>query len=207
MAFDDAPHNKEDLYNQRENSGDNVKKTDLIGIVCREYQLLHVSRTKIDVDGIDSTEKILQLLNNNPYLAEIRAILIDSPTLAGFNILNPFLIYDQAKIPVILIPDRKPQADITSVYEKIFPDRLEQIKILKDLPLFQELKVSLQTNLNINTSIYFHSIGIDNVDVIPLLKHLALYTGIPEPLRLAHIIASSYKEISNNQREENNDKE
>ena len=94
MAFDDSPHLKSDLAHFNQNSNNNPK-IPLIGVVCRGIQLLHVSTGIIQVDGIDSTQEILRMYGINPYKNEIRLFMIDSPTLGGFNLPNPFEIYEK----------------------------------------------------------------------------------------------------------------
>jgi len=191
MAFDDSPHLKSDLahFNQNSDKNSNIS---LIGVVCRGIQLLNVSKGSIQVDGTDSTKEILKMYALNPYKDEIRLILIDSPTLGGFNPPNPFEIYERNKIPIILLPDEKPKSVISEVYSKVFPEREEQIEFLKKLPKLESFTVSINQDLNISREIFFHTIGINKNEIIDLLNFLSEFSAIPEPLRLAHIIASSY---------------
>ena len=191
MAFDDSPHLKSDLthFNNKSNS---ITKISLIGVVCRGIQLLHVSKGIIQVDGTDSTQEILKMYESNPYKNEIRLIMIDSPTLGGFNLPNPFEIYEKTKIPIILLPDKKPKTLMSAIYSKVFPEREEQIKFLKKLPKLESLIVSINQDPKISREIFFHTIGITKNEIIDLLNHLSEFSAIPEPLRLAHIVASSH---------------
>ena len=191
MAFDDGPHLKTDLAHFNQNSKSNTKIS-LIGVVCRGTQLLNVSKGIIQVDGTDSTKEIFKMYESNPYKNEIRLIMIDSPTLGGFNPPNPFEIYDKTKIPIILLPDKKPKSMISEVYSKVFPEREEEIEFLKKLPKLESLTVSINQDPNISREIFFHTIGINKNEIIDLLNYLSEFSAIPEPLRLAHIIASSY---------------
>ncbi|MHA1900956.1 MAG: endonuclease dU [Promethearchaeota archaeon] len=191
MAFDDAPHLKSDLahFNQK---SDDIHKVSLIGVVCRGIQLLNVSIGSIHVDGLDSTQEILKMYKENPYNNEIRLIMIDSPTLGGFNTPNPFEIHEKTQIPIILLPDRKPKTKINEIYGNIFPERYEQIEMLKKLPELESLTVSINQDPKISREIFFHAIGITKSEIIDLLNYLSEFSAIPEPLRLAHIVASSY---------------
>jgi len=191
MAFDDGVHSKFDLakYNKKSN----IKpKATLVGVTTRGIQLLHVSYGNIEIDGTNSTQEVLRLYKENPYMNEIRLIMIDSPTLGGFNPPNPFELFEKTKIPIILLPDKKPKSVISEVYSKVFPEREEQIEVLKKLPPLESLMVSINQDPNISREIFFHVIGITKKEIVDLLNHLSEFSAIPEPLRLAHIIASSY---------------
>lgn len=195
IAFDDGPHLKENLYHHHDNSAasnheQEHSNTSLIGVVCRGIQLLHVSESTIEVDGINATEQVLALIQNNPFLLELRLILIDSPTLGGFNPPNPFTIYEKTHIPLLLIPDRKPKSHIANVYQEVFPQRHEQIAFLEKLPDLTKFSIITNKDPNISGEIYFHAIGIEPRDVHEILEYLTHFSLVPEPLRLAHLIAS-----------------
>jgi uncharacterized protein len=189
IGIDDAPHIKKDLNKNRDPSTP-MREIPIIGVVCRGLQLIHVSQSKIHVDGKDSTKVIIDLFLKNPYKNEIRLIMIDSPTLGGFNPVNPFEINSQTEIPVILIPDSSPKEPMFKIYEKIFPDRREEIKWLKNLPPIEKIKLNVNANPSIQREIFFHAIGINREEIIELLQNLCHYSATPEPLRLAHLIAS-----------------
>ena len=194
MAFDDGQHSKEDLA-KYSSKLDIVPKTPLVGVTSQGIQLLHVSFGNIEIDGTDSTEEIIRLYEENPYKNEIRLIMIDSPTLGGFNPPNPFEIFERTKIPLILLPDKKPKSVISEVYGKVFPEREDVIKILKNLPKLESLNVSINQDSKISREIFFHLIGITKNEIVDLLNYLSEFSAIPEPLRLAHIIASSKVKI------------
>ncbi len=195
MAFDDSPHNREDLNHYRKQKeklkdAHGPAHVDLIGVVFRGHQLLYCTQDKIEVDGLDSTNKIIDQVLNCPYLNEIRLILIDSPTLGGFNVVDSQLIYEKTKIPVLLLPDEKPKERMVNVYKKIFPQRKEQISWLASLPVLKSAVVKVNQNPVVEKRIYFHAVGIKTNEVKGLLNYLCEYSTIPEPLRTAHIIAS-----------------
>jgi endonuclease V-like protein UPF0215 family len=177
VAFDDGPQSH--------------PITPLVGVTCKGLQLLHVSYNFITVDGIDATEKLAAQLKANPYLTEVRLIMINSPTLGGFNPPNPFEIFESFQIPLVLIPESKPTSAIHAVYAQVFPDRLHQIDFLRKLPKLEQITLQQKQAPHKEHSLFLHCIGISKTDLIPVLQFLCEYSSIPEPLRLAHIIASS----------------
>jgi endonuclease V-like protein UPF0215 family len=191
LAIDDGPHRREDLLHYRLQQN-NLKSTfiPLVAVACKGLQLVHVSRTHVEVDGLDSTEKIIDLFHNNPFRLEIRLIMIDSPTVAGFNIVDPEKIFRETETPVLLLPDSPPNGAIHDVYSHVFPNRTAQIDVLKRLPHLESMEISIKTDPHIHGTIYFHIIGATKEEIRPVLIYLAEYSLIPEPLRLAHVIAS-----------------
>ncbi len=191
LAFDDGPHKHEDLLHLSNDPDYLPRSVPLIGVFCHGTQLIHVFQSTIAVDGTDATSQILKVYHTHPFRPEIRLILIDSPTLAGFNPPNPFDIHSQTGIPVVLIPSSEPKSHIAEVYAKAFPNRIETIAFLQQLPPLDSLLVTINTDPNTSRMIYFHAIGTTKDELLEVLHHLSLYSAIPEPLRLAHIIASS----------------
>ena len=47
-----------------------------------------VLRTYIDGDGIDATEKIVEMVNNSRNLDQLGVIMLDGITFGGFNLVN-----------------------------------------------------------------------------------------------------------------------
>ncbi|WP_457557333.1 endonuclease dU [Candidatus Harpocratesius sp.] len=194
LAFDDGKHEKTDLLRYRKNEVNQksakLHRTDLIGVVTKGLQLMHVSNSRITVDGDDATTQMLSIFEQNPFRNEIQIILIDSPTVAGFNIPDPFIIHEMSQIPVLLIPSNPPTHIIAEVFENIFPDRKEDLSILKNLPPLEKIEVSVNISPTIKKKLCFHPIGISKEEVIDLLNFLTHFSAVPEPLRLAHLIAS-----------------
>ncbi|TFH27013.1 MAG: DUF99 family protein [Promethearchaeota archaeon] len=193
LAFDDGMHEKADLYHSRPHDPHSIpslKKTSLIGVITKGLQLLHVTRSCIEIDGRDATDCILEVYNHNPHHHEIQAILIDSPTMGGFNIPDVFAIHQRTNLPVILIPSHPPTQSIVAVYRSVFPDREHEIQILTKLPPISSIEVRVNCTPEITKLLYFHAIGVEFSDIVEFLQYTTHFSAIPEPLRLAHLIAS-----------------
>ncbi len=193
LAFDDGMHEKADLYHSRPHDHYAIstpKTTSLVGVITKGLQLLHVTRSNIEIDGRDATNRILEVYDQNPHHQEIQAILIDSPTMGGFNIPDVFLIHQRTNLPVILIPSNPPTQSIVTVYQSLFPDRDKEIKILSKLPPISSIEVCVNVTPEITKLLYFHAIGIESPDIVEFLQYTTHFSAIPEPLRLAHLIAS-----------------
>ncbi len=163
----------------------------VIGVVFRGgYWLDGVLHTKIAVDGFDSTEKIISMITSSPHYKQLRVIILNGVTFAGFNIVNLKTLNAATKLPVITVTREKPDL------EKIH-------KALKNLSKSQE---RWNTILNAGEpfevptrrgkkKIYMQVAGISRDDAQQILRLTSTRSNIPEALRVAHLIASGVVSI------------
>ena len=163
----------------------------VIGVVFRGgYWLDGVLHTKIAVDGFDATEKIVSMITSSPHYKQLRVIMLNGVTFAGFNIVNIKTLNATTKLPVITVTREKPDL------EKIH-------KALKNLPKSQE---RWNTILNAGApfevptrsgkkKIYMQVAGISRDDAQKILRLTSTRSNIPEALRVAHLIASGIVSI------------
>ena len=163
----------------------------IIGVVFRGgYWLDGVMHTKIAVDGFDSTEKIVAMITSSPHYKQLRVIMLNGVTFAGFNIVDVKALNAGTKLPVMTVTREK-------------PDLAKIRKALKNLPKSQE---RWNTILNAGEpfevptrrgkkKIYMQVIGISRDDAQKILRLTSTRSNIPEALRVAHLIASGVVSI------------
>ena len=82
---------------------------DVIGVVYRGgYWLDGVMRTRIDIDGMDATEKIGNMIIGSSHYGQLRVIMLDGITFAGFNVVDMSRLLNITKLPVIAVTRDKP---------------------------------------------------------------------------------------------------
>jgi len=80
---------------------------DVVGVVFRGgYWLDGVMRTEVEVDGLDATEKIASMVMTSPHYQQLRIIMLNGITFAGFNIVDIKELYSKTELPVIAITRR-----------------------------------------------------------------------------------------------------
>ena len=163
----------------------------VIGVVFRGgYWLDGVMHTKIAVDGFDATHKITSMITSSPHYKQLRVIMLNGVTFAGFNIVNIKTLNATTKLPVITVTRKKPNL------EKIH-------KALKNLPKSQERwntilntgEVSEVPTRSGKKKIYIQVAGISRDDAQKILRLTSTRSNIPEALRVAHLIASGIVSI------------
>jgi Uncharacterized conserved protein len=113
-------------------------------------------------------------------LNERKAELILSAgiTFGGFNIIDFVEIYEKLGIPSLIILEQLP--NMQEVYDaliKHFPDYEIRIKIINKFPPIKSYK-----------DIFFEAIGISEDEAIKIINSTRIFSRMPEPLRIAHLL-------------------
>lgn len=172
MGVDDSPFKFDD------------KKTLVAAVVVRAPAYVEsVLKTEVDVDGIDSTEKIIEMIERCRHKDQLKAIMIDGASLGGFNVIDVEKIYSESNIPIITITRDHPDFDaMKQALMDHFKDWEFRWAILSKGEL-SEVKTT-------HTPIYMKTIGITKDEAVELIKLSTVRGVLPEPIRLAHLIAS-----------------
>ena len=67
--------------------------------------------TEIAVDGFDATQKISTMITSSPHYRQLRVIMLNGITFAGFNIVDVKALNAATKLPVITVTREKPNLD------------------------------------------------------------------------------------------------
>ncbi|MFH1917182.1 MAG: DUF99 family protein [Nanoarchaeota archaeon] len=155
------------------------KEALIVGTVFRGGQYLDgILTTRVSIDGFDATYNIIQMIKKSKWKSQIRAIMLDGIAVAGFNVINIKNLHKETGIPVIVIIRQYPD------YEGMF-------RALKKLGMNEKIKLieTIEKPEKVNT-IYIQREGISIREALALLKITCTHAKIPEPVRIAHIIAS-----------------
>ena len=155
----------------------------MIGVVFRGADWLEcVLSTKITRDGFDATERIVELAKKTKHYDQIRVIVLDGITYAGFNVVDIHTLYEKTNLPVIVVMDSLPD--------------FEQIQIaLQNLEHPEERWNLIQRAGEVfevagNDCTYIQLCGIDLSSAREIIRLTSIHSRIPEPLRVAHLIAT-----------------
>lgn len=174
LGIDDAPFS----FKSRE-------KIPLIGTVFRGGDYIEgVLKTEITVDGDDATDRISEMVNTSRHKQQIRVIMLDGITVGGFNIVDLKELFDNTGIPIIVVTRKMP--DLASIKKAIenFKDKEEKLKALNSAGEIYKVDVN-------SGRVYIHPWGVDLDDAKKIVKLSVRRGFIPEPIRVAHLIASA----------------
>jgi len=151
----------------------------VVGTIFRGGLFLDgVLSTEVDIDGDDATEKIMDMINKCKFKPQLRCILLDGVAVAGFNIVDIKELNEKTKLPVIVVIRKMPNIEkIKETLAKI--NKEEKIKLID--------KAGSVIPVG---DIFMQSVGLSTEKAKEILKITCTRSLIPEPLRIAHLIAS-----------------
>ena len=158
----------------------------VIGVVFRGgYWLDGVMHTEIAVDGFDATDRIASMVTGSSHYKQLRVIMLNGITFAGFNIVDVKALNAATKLPVITVTREKPDfADIHKALRNL-PDSEKRWEMI--LSAGEPLEVSTRS---LKAKIYMQIAGVSKEDAQKIVRLTSTRSNIPEALRVAHLIAS-----------------
>ena len=178
LGIDDGPFEK---FNNRKN-------VLVVGVVFRGGLYFEgLVSTKVRVDGLNATRKIIDLINKSKFKPQLQAVMFDGISLGGFNVLDVEEIYKKTNIPVIIIMRKKPDFERFFKALKHTSKYKLRKKIIEKAGVIKRVSVA---NKNIRGFVYYQSYGCESSFAEKIINLTTTRSLIPEPLRIAHLIAS-----------------
>jgi endonuclease V-like protein UPF0215 family len=171
LGLDDGPFSRGD------------REVVVVGVVFRGGSFLDgVLSTKVEVDGLDATDKIIGLVNGTKF-RDLRVVMIDGLGFGGFNLVDIGRFYNETKLPIIVVVRDKPDFDeIKSALENL-PYKEERWRLIEKASEVMSVETKPGKKIHMQFS------GIKEEDAREIVKLSATRSLIPEPIRVAHLIA------------------
>ena len=166
IGFDDAPFVRADRSDVA-----------LVGTVCSGTRLDIVVRGSVKRDGWDAADVMAALVREKS-LVHVRAVLLQGITVAGFNVVDVHGLNAALGIPVLVVMRKRPRMALF----------LEAMQALPDFERREALVVAAGPPEPLR-DVWIQRAGLTLAEAERLLENTTLHGNIPEPLRLAHIIA------------------
>lgn len=172
LAVDDAPFRFDS------------ERAMVVGVVMRLPNYLEgVLRSECQVDGDDANLVLERMIAGSRFKRQIKAVLIDGVALGGFNVVDIDALYSAVGIPVVTVTRDPPNLEeIQAALRKHFPDWGRRLELLRRKPLHE-----VDTG---HKPILVSVAGMGLREAEELLRKSMVRGAVPEPLRVAHIIAS-----------------
>lgn len=157
------------------------RKALLVAVLFKGLEIEKVAFRRITVDGLDATDKAVSMLA--PWSFE--AIMLAGVSYAGFNIIDPRVLYEKFQKPIIVVSRTKPDNKaVKHALVRHFMDWERRWEVFANLGPIHEVEV-----LAGEPPLYLEIMGADAEWAVCLMKSLAVCNRVPEPLRVARLIA------------------
>lgn len=152
----------------------------LYGVVCAGTRLEGFVRATVRQDGWNAGPRIAQALGDGKFLAQVHAVLLDGIAVAGLNVVD---------LPWLATVLGRP---CLAVMRKL-PDLQAMRRVIERLPRADERLRRLQVAGPIHSAgpMQFQVAGCAPQVAAELLVRITDRGHVPEPLRLAHLLAGA----------------
>ncbi len=145
-------------------------------------QLDGVLCSKVTKDGMDATDNIINMVRDSKYHEQVRALMLDGVTYAGFNPVDINRLYEETRIPVIVFMRSCPDFEKIKMALEHLQEKEERWEIIR--------RAGRIYRIDGEKPVFIQLCGIEKESAIRLVRMTSTHGNIPEPLRIAHLIAT-----------------
>jgi len=152
----------------------------VVGAILRGNKNLEgVLSCYITKDGDDSTKQLIELVNKSKHRNQLRYMMTNGTSLGGFNLIDINELYRKTRIPVLAVFRKRPNKQ----------------KVERALDNFRDKKIRLERirkagQIYSHRRLYFQMAGLSEREARELIDKTVKIGNLPEPVRIAHLIAS-----------------
>ncbi|MFB6213503.1 MAG: DUF99 family protein [Candidatus Nanohaloarchaea archaeon] len=158
------------------------EETFLTGVVYRGTEFIEdIETVPVAVDGEDATERVIQLFRNCNNPRQIKAVLLDGVSFAGFNIVDFHRFSEEIDRPVVAVTANEPDRED-------FRDTMERTGNVDEV--FDEFADAEEVMLE-DGSCYIQYSGASREKAEQIVRNSIIHGQVPEPIRVAHMIGRS----------------
>jgi endonuclease V-like protein UPF0215 family len=168
IGFDDGPFDK----------WGGSRDVLLVGAVFARTRLDGVVSGRVRRDGRNATAVMARLVQRSQFDEHIRAVLLGGIAVAGFNVVDIRTLSAELARPVVIVARRPPR----------YPAIRRALSHLRDGDRRWSL-IEAAGPMEEAGEVLVQRAGISLADTQAMLKALTIHGKLPEPLRIAHLIA------------------
>ena len=170
VGFDDAPFSR-------------VQRgaVPIVGAVFARTRFDGVLVGAVERDGDDATEEIVRLVRGSRFEEHVQVVLLQGITFAGFNVVDVPLLSEQLRRPVLVVCRKVPDWSRIrlALLDKV-PNGRDKWRRIEQLGPMERIG-----------HVYVQRWGLGLEEAQWLVHLLAVHGHLPEPLRVAHLIAGA----------------
>jgi len=157
------------------------QKALLVCVLLAEVRIEDFRAAVVTVDGLDASEKLVGMLRDLPF----DALMLAGVSFAGFNLVDPVLIFEEFGKPVAIVSRTRPDnLAVRSALFRHFEDWQTRWRVFEKLgPIYEVVSMPSEPPL------YVEVVGADLNWATDLIRAFTVCSRVPEPIRVAKLIA------------------
>jgi len=158
-----------------------IQKALLVCVLLQGTRIEDFRAAPVTVDGLDASEKLVGMLRDLLF----DTIMLAGVSFAGFNLIDPMLIFGEFGKPVVIVSRTRPDnLAVKSALFRHFGDWQTRWRVFEKLgPICEVFSMPSEPPL------YVEVIGADLNWASDLIRAFAVCSRVPEPIRVARLIA------------------
>lgn len=170
IGFDDGPFAKS-------HRGD----VPLVGILCAGTRVDGVLVGHVRRDGANAARSMAAMVKGSQFSAQLHAILLQGVAVGGFNVVDVHALHAELGAPVLVVVRRAPDlAEIRRTLLRNVPGGARKWRLIERLGAPEPLE-----------GVFVQRVGLSLDYARRLLVSSRLHGSLPEPLRVAHLVAGA----------------
>lgn len=177
----------------------------LVGVVCCGTRVDGIISSRIRRDGANATRVMIDVVRASQFGTHVQAIMLQGIAVGGFNVVDVNALSTALRVPVLVVTRRRP--DMAAVRCALFSDvpvtrprvagAARKWKLIEQAGTMEPLGESRRSLRRASTTgiktaapkLWVQRAGLSLDQARDLVADTTLHGNIPEPLRLAHLIA------------------
>jgi endonuclease V-like protein UPF0215 family len=189
IGFDDGPFAR-----------DHRGKVLLVGAVCAGTRLDGVVSGRVTRDGTDATARMVNIVRSSQFENHVRAVLLQGIAVAGFNVVDVRELGTALGVPVLVVMRRPP--DMRAIERALFSEEprtrprvrgaARKWRLILAAGKVELLDVGEASATGLRgrpQRLWVQRHGLSLEAARRLVASTTLHGNVPEPLRLAHLVA------------------
>lgn len=156
----------------------------VVGVVFRGGCWIDgVMHTSVEIDGFEATERLASMIKGSVHFRQLRLVMLNGITFAGFNVVDIKRLNLDTNLPVIALTREKPDLEAIRKAVDKMPQSEKRWEAILAAGEIHEIRCRGKTR-------YMETAGISESDAKKIVELTSTRSSFPEPLRVAHLIAS-----------------
>ena len=171
IGIDDAPFDRQSR-----------EAVPVVGAVFAGLRFDGVLLDRVERDGHDATRVVARMIMRSRFDAHIQLVMLQGITLAGFNVIDARELHVQlGRRPVLVVARREPHGDtIRQALKRHIPGGREKWRAIEKLGPMESAG-----------PVFIQRVGLSYGQARTVLDRFTRHGHIPEPIRVAHLIAGA----------------